>query len=226
MKKKILLFFFIFFLLGSALAQAATLGYIPVTDANGNRGFWDGKTFIPESQLKKVTNDKGEKGYYSDATGFIPAPQGTTSSLPSSIVGGAKVLDPVGASVFFKELRKAAAQGHADAQFGLGAMYYKGEGVLQDYSQALFWFRKAAAQGYAHAQYDLGVMYALGRGVLQDMVKAYMWFNLSAANGYELAKKGRKLVEDGMTTKQVNEAQALSRKWQAKHMTPAIPDSQ
>ncbi len=33
-----------------------------------------------------------------------------------------------------KEFRPLAEQGHASAQFNLGIMYYKGQGVLQDYA--------------------------------------------------------------------------------------------
>lgn len=41
-------------------------------------------------------------------------------------------------------LRKAAEQGLADAQFGLGAAYMVGNGVPRDYSEAYFWLDLAA----------------------------------------------------------------------------------
>ena len=50
------------------------------------------------------------------------------------------------------------------AQFNLGFMYDEGQGVPQDYAEALKWYRLAAAQGFAKAQFLLGVMYAKGRG--------------------------------------------------------------
>jgi len=37
-------------------------------------------------------------------------------------------------------------------------MYDKGEGVPQDYQQAVFWYRKAAEAGDTGAQSNLGVM--------------------------------------------------------------------
>ena len=43
-------------------------------------------------------------------------------------------------------LRKAAEQGHARMQNALGWMYRNGEGVTQDYAEAVKWFRKAAEQ--------------------------------------------------------------------------------
>ena len=61
----------------------------------------------------------------------------------------------------FKETLQAAEQGNADAQFNLGVMYDTGQGVRQDYAQAVQWYRKAAEQGLADAQYNLGVMLSL-----------------------------------------------------------------
>ena len=59
-------------------------------------------------------------------------------------------------------------------------MYANGQGVTQDYAEAVKWFKLAAAQGYASAQYNLGLMYANGQGVTQDYVIAHMWSNLAA----------------------------------------------
>ena len=50
----------------------------------------------------------------------------------------------------------AAEQGLAMAQYNLGVMYAKGEGVTQDNEQAVAWYRKAAEQGEAIAQNNLG----------------------------------------------------------------------
>ena len=72
--------------------------------------------------------------------------------------------------------RKAAEQGHADAQYNLGVMYYNGEGVPLDYAEAARWYRLAAEQGHASAQNNLGFMYSKGQGVPQDYVQAHMWF--------------------------------------------------
>ena len=42
--------------------------------------------------------------------------------------------------------RPLAEQGNADAQSNLGTMYYKGQGLTQDYVQAHMWFSLSAAQ--------------------------------------------------------------------------------
>ncbi len=61
--------------------------------------------------------------------------------------------------------RTLADQGYASAQDNIGLMYYNGQGVTQDYGQAVALCLKAANQGFAHAQYDLGVLYHNGQGV-------------------------------------------------------------
>lgn len=61
--------------------------------------------------------------------------------------------------------RKAAEQGHMDAQLKLGWMYYDGKGVPKDAAQAVTWWRKAAEQGNAEAQRRLGVSYLHGDGI-------------------------------------------------------------
>ena len=43
-----------------------------------------------------------------------------------------------------REWRPLAKQGNAKAQYHLGVMYSKGEGVPQDNAKALQWWRKAA----------------------------------------------------------------------------------
>ncbi len=81
------------------------------------------------------------------------------------------------------EWRPLAEQGDPSAQFYLGLLYDKGDGVPQDYTMARKWYEKAAAQGYAMAQTKLGVLYANGRGVLLNYTKAREWFEKAAAQG-------------------------------------------
>ena len=49
-------------------------------------------------------------------------------------------------------MRKAAEQGHAQAQYNLGGMYRYGEGVPIDYILAYVWMYLSAAQGDADAE--------------------------------------------------------------------------
>src|SRR5262249_41659138 len=54
------------------------------------------------------------------------------------------------------QFKKAAEQGYAPAQYSLGSIYTRGQGVAKDEAQAVAWFRKAAEQGHAQAQDSLG----------------------------------------------------------------------
>ena len=47
--------------------------------------------------------------------------------------------------------RLAAKQGHAGAQYNLGAMCENVQGVLQNFAEALQWFQSAAEQGDENA---------------------------------------------------------------------------
>ena len=99
-----------------------------------------------------------------------------------------------------REWHPLAEQGNAGAQYNLGVMYDKGEGVTQDNAEAVKWYRKAAEQGVAEAQYNLGLMYRNGLGVPQDNAEAVKWYRKAAEQGdaraqvvlgtmYELGRK-------------------------------------
>lgn len=115
-----------------------------------------------------------------------------------------------------KELRPLAAQGDASAQFTLGTMYDKGQGVSQDYQQAARWYTKAAEAGYASAQNNLASMYFMGEGVPQGYVLAHVWANLAASQGGEDAVKKRDAIASFMTPAQLAEAQQRAREWKPK----------
>jgi hypothetical protein len=79
--------------------------------------------------------------------------------------------------------RPLGEQGDAAAQYGLGVLYERGQGVRQDDVEAVKWYRLAAKQGDAKAQSNLGLMYANGDGVPQDHAEAVKWFRLAAVQG-------------------------------------------
>lgn len=87
------------------------------------------------------------------------------------------------------EVAQSAQQGVDEAQHYLGLMYEKGEGVPEDYAEAVKWYRLAAEQGRADAQYALGIKYAKGKGVPQDYVEAHKWLNLAASRTSEAANR-------------------------------------
>ena len=119
-------------------------------------------------------------------------------------------------------IRTAAEQGDAQAQFALGTMYRDGQGVAQDYTQALRWWQKAAELGVIDAQLALGNIYAGGTGVARDHVQAYMWFHIVTQQSEDawlrgIAGSNRDALAARMTSAEVTKAESLAAEWQAKH---------
>ncbi len=67
-------------------------------------------------------------------------------------------------------------------------MYENGQGVQQDYEEAIKWYRLGAKQGLAGAQSNLGLMYESGKGIMQDHKEAVRLYRQSAEQGNVLAK--------------------------------------
>lgn len=82
----------------------------------------------------------------------------------------------------FEAFKILAEQGDADAQVYLGNKYLQGEGVPQNYTEALTWFEKAAQNGNLSAQKALADIYREGvLGVPQNPALAFKWM-MAAAN--------------------------------------------
>ena len=109
--------------------------------------------------------------------GFDPFASGQATLVNSATNTGASI---EGGLV---ELRALAEKGDATAQYKLGTMFYFGEGVPKDSTEAAKWIRKAAEQEKAIAQGALGAMYAAGDGVPQDNTEAVTWFRKAANQG-------------------------------------------
>lgn len=86
-----------------------------------------------------------------------------------------------------QEFRPLAEQGDSMAQFNLGLMYVRGEGVTQDLNEAIAWFRKSADQGNVMAQVNLGNMYANGEGTPANYSEAVKCYRTAALQGNTLA---------------------------------------
>ena len=70
-----------------------------------------------------------------------------------------------------------------NGQFNLGYMNENGQGVAQDYAEAVRLYLLAAEQGHASAQNNLGYMYEKGLGVAQDYAEAVRLYRLADAQG-------------------------------------------
>jgi hypothetical protein len=113
-------------------------------------------------------------------------PVGPASAGP--LEDGARAYDRGDFQTALRLIRPLAEQGDVTAQYNLGTMYYRGDGVPQDYKEAAKWYRKAAEQGYAVAESDLGAMYTDGRGVPRDYAVAAEWYGRAARRGHANAQ--------------------------------------
>jgi len=121
----------------------------------------------------------------------------------------------------YRIFKPHAEQGDVDAQFSLGEMSKKGQGVPRDDAEALKWYRRAADQGHAYAQNNLGIIYTLGKGVPVDYVQALMWYSIAASNTSEGTERAgavsnRDAIPSMMTPTQVVQAQNMAREWKPK----------
>lgn len=84
--------------------------------------------------------------------------------------------------------RPLAERGDAEAEYRLGALFFRGEGTPRNYGEALQWFRLAAEQGHADARFSLGSMYYDGLGASRSYGEAFRWFRLAAGQGVAMAQ--------------------------------------
>ena len=100
----------------------------------------------------------------------------------------------------------AETSDHGYAQYYLGMMYMKGQGVEQDYNAAGEWFRKASEKNIPQAQYKLGDLYYKGRGVPKDYGFAYIWFSVGASHDHKLSVNAIDKAKEKLSEEQLGEA--------------------
>ncbi|KAG9061879.1 hypothetical protein KI688_007030 [Linnemannia hyalina] len=95
-------------------------------------------------------------------------------------------MDPSHSFVWYK---RAAMQGHADAELAVSGWYLTGhpQGLIQSEPLAFEWASKAARRGWSKAEYTLGHYHEVGIGVPQDLQLAKQWYLKAAARGNERA---------------------------------------
>ncbi|MDB5536594.1 MAG: hypothetical protein JWQ65_1469, partial [Devosia sp.] len=129
---------------------------------------------------------KGEAGQITPIEAPNQAVPETTASIPATPAApvtfelAPEAVGPI-------ELRQAAANGDARAQFEIGAIYTEGRALGQDYKAAATWYERAAAQGFVPAEYRLGNLYEVGNGVDKDLDIAKLWYQRGAEAGNRMA---------------------------------------
>ena len=132
---------------------------------------------LPGSMPAKPPEAKpAEKAALPDA-----APETDLSRVPAK-----DMPKPPGAHVDW--YKKAAEADNADAQYVLGELFLKGDGVKRSFPAAAQMFRRAAEKGnLARAQYALGLLYQRGLGVPKNDVEAVLWWQKAADQNFSAA---------------------------------------
>jgi len=143
----------------------------------------------PTYKSKPVKTPGSKKKQTASRSSSTPSPEPTPSAarlaeeLVPSEGAEASEKQPEAQQIDFETLRAKADSGDANSQYHLGLRYQTGNGVGNDFAEAVKWFRKAAEQNYAPALNDLGLAYIKGNGVAEDHVEAVKWFRKAAEQG-------------------------------------------
>ena len=119
---------------------------------------------------------------------------------------------------------KAAAQGHRRAQFNIGLIYLRGQGVPRNLIQARAWLEQAAADGDVYATYALGrAMAESVTPVSADPTRAADLFRQAAEKGHMLAalRYGLALAEGSG----VKQDPAAAQRWLVQAQQNGVPEA-
>ena len=94
----------------------------------------------------------------------------------------------------FKLMQRAAEEGSADAQGGLGYFYVQGIEVPKDEAKAADCFKKGAEGGSARSQLNYAAVLLAGQGVKKDPAAAVPWLEKAAEAGVPEAQARLGLV--------------------------------
>lgn len=123
-----------------------------------------------------------------------------------------------------KNWQPLAQHGDPKAQFNLGLMYEKGQGVPQNYSEATYWYRRSAEQGDPGAQYNLSIMYQHNRGVARNPVMSHVLEILAISQGLTEAKINYDASLGSLSYMQIAEARRMANQWRVGTPLPYYDD--
>lgn len=81
------------------------------------------------------------------------------------------------------EIQARANAGNVRAEHDLAELYKWGQGVKQNYAEAVKWYIKAAEQGDADSELNLGYAYQTGSGIKKSEKEAAKWIEKAAEQG-------------------------------------------
>lgn len=177
---------------------------------SAEQGVAEGQFFLGQALFLGKGTDKNEAEALSwcekaAAQGFAPAQYWVGVALAQGECGLSKDI-PKGVGL----VRKAALQGHTEAQVVLAKAYLNGSGVARDPKEAVVWYRKAAEAGDAKSQLWIGSVYLKGyrdAGVQVDETQGEKWLLEAARQGEATAHEtlGRYLFAKGNHLRPLND---------------------
>jgi hypothetical protein len=176
------------------------------------------------------------------ALGFILAPliqekmQGHAPSRDQTVLASSSrpltpappnssLLQPKSASdtPTLEQLRQLADRGDPSVEYALGARYAFGDGVGQNYSEAVRWFFRAAEQGHVISQATIGAYYMAGRGVSVDLSKAYFWAYVARAGGDAGSKLRVEMLSSQIPSSEIVVLEQRANEWLQQHQPAGKP---
>ena len=128
-------------------------------------------------------------------------------------------------ATIMRQLRIAARNGEAAAQFNLGVLYDSrfddnGYAIEGDRAEAIKWLLAAAEQGLPRAQSRLAELYADGPNASENYVDACAWFLLATTSARGIhrhyARSGYERIATRLTPVQLTKAKGLAQLWRAR----------
>lgn len=123
----------------------------------------------------------------------------------------------------FSAVAEKAKAGNRRAEWELGSMYDRGDGVARNPKLAFCWTRRSAEHGDPLAFVSLGMMYGMGDGVAKDYIESYKWLYLEtdfapnwSAEVKSYAVTDSALIAKHMTFAQIDEAKKRADVWFSK----------
>jgi hypothetical protein len=145
---------------------ATNVAIFPIAAANH-------ELVIPDQQQMLSEQDKKTSGHLTASDSVLTATRQELILAIQEAVHGTDV----------NRILNRADAGDSIAQYEMALRYADGEGVPQNYRDAMAWFAKAAANGNDDAQWKLGLGYIKGIGVSHDERNAVVWFKRAANHG-------------------------------------------
>jgi len=177
---------------GTLIAYATAPGSV-ASDGSGNNGLYT-ESLIKYMQepipLEKVF--KKVRTAVSTLSNDKQIPWESSSLTGKDFYFNLNKTTPISTSIIQSTTIGNQLNNDAESQFKLGEKYQFGQGVLQDYKEAVRWYRMAAEQGHSEAAFNLGWMYNSypdGEVFIDDRKEVVKWWRLAAQQGHSGAQE-------------------------------------